>query len=203
MGYVIIVLLGYLLGSSNLAFYLSKWKQVDLRGNGSGNYGASNTTILMGWGAGVTVGVHDIGKAILAVMLARLLFPQLEYAAVVAGVASVLGHIFPFYLKFKGGKGFACFYGMTIALNWQLALAVGAVIVLVTLVTDYLFLGTMATVILVPLGIGILTGNWWEAAIICVATAVIIYKHRMNFVKLHNGTEIGLRATAKGKHRIK
>lgn len=203
MGYGIVAALGYLLGCSNLAFYLSKWKNVNLRDLGSGNYGASNTTIVLGWTAGITVGIHDIGKAVLAVLLAVWLFPELQYAGAVAGVASVMGHIFPFYLKFKGGKGFACFYGMALALHFPLALAVGALIVLVTVVTDYLFLGTLTTILLVPLGIGVLTGDWTTSAIVAVATAVILYKHRMNFVRLWNGTEIGLRATAKGEHREK
>lgn len=73
--------------------------------------------ILMGWKAGIIVGAHDIGNPALAVILARVLFPELEYAAAAAGVASVLGHIFPFYLKFKGGKGFTSYLGMTLALN--------------------------------------------------------------------------------------
>lgn len=72
--------LGYLLGCSNMALYLSKAKGVDLRAAGSGNLGASNAMILMGWGAGIAVGVHDIGKSVLAVVLARWLFPQTDLA---------------------------------------------------------------------------------------------------------------------------
>ena len=69
--------------------------------------------------AGILVGAHDIGKAILAVALARLLSPSLPLASAAAGVACVLGHMFPFYLRFRGGKGFASYLGMTIALNWR------------------------------------------------------------------------------------
>ena len=105
MAYFLAIGLGYLLGCSNMAYWLSRIKNVDIRKNGSGNLGASNATVLLGWGAGVIVALHDIGKAVLAVILTKLLFPEAEYAAAAAGVACVLGHIFPFYLKFKGGKG--------------------------------------------------------------------------------------------------
>ena len=91
MGYLIMGLLGYLLGCSNMAFYLSKIKKVDLRKGGSGNLGASNAMVLMGWKAGITVGLHDALKATLAVVLARLLlFPALPHVGAVAGVAAVL-----------------------------------------------------------------------------------------------------------------
>lgn len=203
MAYMITVLMGYLLGCSNMAVYIAKLKKVDLRSGGSGNPGASNATILMGWGAGVAVAVHDIGKAYLAVLLAKLLFPQVYGIAEIAGVACVLGHIFPFYLKFKGGKGFASYVGMTLALNWKFALIVIAAVAIVTLVTDYLVLGTFTTIVAVPAYIGISNKSWLLAAILCVGTAVIFFKHRENIVRLIQGTEIGLRSTAKGEHRVK
>ena len=123
MSYLLAILGGYLLGCSNMALYLSKIKKVDIRSGGSGNLGASNAVILMGWGAGVLTAVHDIGKAFLAVFLAKVFFPEMEHIGAVAGVSCVLGHIYPFYLKFRGGKGFASYLGMTIGLNWKIALA--------------------------------------------------------------------------------
>ena len=105
MNYLLAVILGYLLGCSSMAYYIGKIQKTDIRTAGSGNLGASNTTVLFGWGAGVAVALHDIGKAILAVLAAKWLFPGLEYAGAAAGVACVLGHIFPFYLGFRGGKG--------------------------------------------------------------------------------------------------
>ena len=136
MGYFIVFLLGYVLGCSNLAYYISRAAKKDIRQSGTGNLGASNATVLFGWKAGVAVAVHDAGKALLAVLLAKLLFPNLEYAGAAAGVAAVLGHIYPFYLKFKGGKGTASFVGLTLALNWKLALAILVILVLATIITD-------------------------------------------------------------------
>ena len=202
MSYIFAIFLGYLLGCSHMALYLSKAKQVDFRSNGSGNLGASNTTVLLGWKAGVLVAVHDIGKAFLAVVLACFLFPDAERIGAVAGVSCVLGHIFPFYLKFKGGKGFAAYIGMTIALNWKLALIICVAVLVVTLITDYIVAGTMTTVITVPLYLGSTCHDLLLAVILLIATAVIIFKHLENFRKILNGTEIGLRSAAKGSNRM-
>lgn len=203
MQYPVIVLAAYLIGCSNMALYLSKLWRVDLRSAGSGNLGASNAAVLLGWGSGIAVAVHDIGKSVLAVCLARLLFPELEYAGAAAGVASVFGHIFPFYNRFKGGKGFASYYGMTIALNWKLAIIIGIGIVLATLITDYIVSGTALTIVAVPIYMGITHGSWLLALILFLGTAVIVYKHRENITRIMNGTEIGLRSTARGENRIK
>ena len=202
MNYIFAILMGYFLGCSNMAFYLSRLKKADLRSGGSGNLGASNAVVLLGWKAGVLTAVHDIGKAALAVLLARWLFPGLGYAEALAGVACVLGHIFPFYLKFRGGKGFAPYLGMTLALSWKLALVVGIAIVVVTLVTDYIVCGTLTTIITVPLYLGF-TQGWPVGLILCIATAVIACKHRENYPRMLNGTELGLRSALKGENKLK
>ncbi len=203
MGYLLVALLGYLLGVSNMAWYLSKLKKVDLRSAGSDNLGASNATLLLGWGAGIAVGIHDAAKAALAVILAKLLLPDLEYAGAVAGVASVLGHIFPFYLRFKGGKGFASYLGMTLALNWKFALVLLVLVAVVTVVTDYIVAGTTLTILSTPVYLGWERNSFILALILLVATAVILYKHRVNYVRIFKGTEIGLRSAAKGEHRVR
>jgi glycerol-3-phosphate acyltransferase PlsY len=202
MEYLLIGLGAYILGSSSMAFYLSLLTKKDVRKNGTGNLGASNTMMLLGWKAAVAVGVHDIGKGILAVLLAKWIFPELSYAGAVAGAACVLGHIFPFYLKFKGGKGLASFIGILAALDIRVGIGVSVLLILVTLITDYIAIGTMATVITGPLVLLFLQG-WAVALILFVATAVVICKHHENFRRLMNGTEVGLRGASKGKYRMK
>lgn len=113
------------------------------------------------------------------------------------------GHIFPFYLRFQGGKGFAPFVGLTFALNWKLGIVIVVLVALITLITDYLALGTFATIVVVPVWEGIESGTLILPLILLIGTAVIFYKHRENFVRLRNGTEIGLRSTAKGEHKVK
>ena len=203
LAYVMAALGAYALGCSNMAFYLSKLHKVDFRSGGSGNLGASNATILMGWKAGILVAIHDAGKALLAVLLANLLFPNLPNVGAVAGIAAVLGHIFPAPLKFRGGKGFAPYVGMTLALNWKFALVVLGIVVLVTVITDYIVVGTTTTVLMVPSYLGWAHHSFLLAGILLIGTLVILYKHRENYVRMANGTEIGLRSAAKGERRIK
>ncbi|MBP3664589.1 MAG: glycerol-3-phosphate acyltransferase, partial [Tyzzerella sp.] len=152
--YMIVILFSYLVGTSSMSLYLAKLKGVNIREKGSKNLGASNAMILMGWKAGILVGIHDIGKAALAVILAKTFFPDSSYIGAVAGVAAVIGHIFPFYLKFKGGKGFASFIGMALAIHWKCALILMLVVVVVTLITDYIVVGTMTTILSFPAYMG-------------------------------------------------
>ena len=91
MKYILVIILSYILGNSNMAKYIAAVKKVDLSAGGSGNPGASNAVILMGWGAGVLTAVHDIGKSALAVVLAEVIFPDLPMIGAAAGVASEIG----------------------------------------------------------------------------------------------------------------
>lgn len=202
MHYMTAVVLGYLLGASNMAYYLAKLKKADLTSAGTGNLGASNATVLLGWRAGILVAVHDVGKSALAVLLAQMVFPNVPYIGAAAGVASVLGHIFPFYLKFRGGKGFASYLGMTLALDWKLALCLVAAVIIVTFITDYIVCGTLTTILTVPVYMGIRFHSFLPAGILCIATAVILYKHRENFPRMLNGTELGLRSAIRGDNKL-
>ena len=203
MKYILVIALGYLLGCSNMATYLAAIKKVDLSAGGSKNPGASNAVILMGWGAGVLTAVHDIGKSALAVILARVLFPDVAYIGAVAGVSSVLGHIFPFWMKFKGGKGFASYLGMTIALNWKFSIIVLLLLVVITLITDYIVAATANTIIIVPVWMGIAAKSLPLALILLVGSLVIAWKHRENFVRIYKGTEIRFRKAGRGDYRVK
>ena len=203
MKYILVIALGYLLGCSNMAKYIAAMKKVDLSAGGSGNPGASNAVILMGWGAGVLVAIHDIGKAALAVILARLMFPGAPLIGAAAGVAAVLGHIYPFWMKFKGGKGFASYLGMTIALHWKFAIAVLLLVVVVTLITDYIVAATTTTIVFVPIGLGILTQSLILPLILLIASLVIAWKHKDNYVRMYNGTEIRFRKAGRGDYRVK
>lgn len=203
MKYLIVILIGYLLGCSSMSYYLSKLNNINFSNKGSGNLGASNTVILLGWKAGILVALHDALKAFLAVIIARYLFVDVNYIGALAGIAAVIGHIFPFYLKFKGGKGFASYIGMTIALDWKFAIALLIFGIIITLITDYIVTATFTTVIAVPTYFYIIHLNFIAACILLVGTIIIVYKHRENITRLRNGTEIGVRSAAKGENRVK
>ena len=202
MEYLVSAAIGYLLGCSNMAYYLGKRHHVNLRGGGSGNLGASNVTVLMGWKAGVLTTIHDIGKAMLAIWLAQTLLDGPHMGAV-AGMAAVLGHIFPFYLGFRGGKGFASYIGAIVMLDWKFGLAIVFLILVVTLLSDYIVAGTTLTVVASPIYFGITSGSWLVAAAFCVTTGVILWKHRENYVRIFKGTELGLRSAIRGDNRVK
>lgn len=203
MEYIISILLGYLLGSSSMTYYLGRMRNMDVREHGTGNLGASNAAVTMGWGAAVIVAVHDIGKAILAVFLARWLFPGVAYLGELAGVACVLGHMYPFYLGFRGGKGLASLIGMTIALNIPVALGVVILLAVITVSANYIALGTIALSVVVPIALWIVTGDVWVAVILLPASLVMVFKHMENVKRILAGTEIGLRSAAKGEHKVK
>ena len=203
MQYLISIALGYLLGCSSMAWYLAKLNKVNIRGGGTGNLGASNATLLMGWKAGILTTVHDVGKSMLAVWLARMLFPDAAFAGAAAGMACVLGHIFPFYLGFRGGKGFASYIGTIVMLDIRFALVILVLVVAVTVLSDYIVAGTTLTIVASPIYFGIRSGSWILAAILGVATAVMLFKHRANYVRILRGEEPGLRSAIRGDHRVK
>lgn len=187
--FVAAILIGYLLGCFNLAFIISKVKKVDLQNTGSKNLGASNTFITVGKGLGVLVGACDIFKCTLVVILAKLICPEIDYLPYIAGVACVMGHMFPFYLKFKGGKGFASFLGMSLGIHWKYFIVIGICIILITLITKYIVLATMATVISYPIFLFFDTNNWIVVTLVAFLSIIIIIKHHKNLIRIVKGEE--------------
>ena len=108
MKYVLCILIGYLMGSINPSYIIARLRGFDIREKGSQNAGASNALILFGKVIGIGCALFDIAKAAFAIWLCETLFPEFAYSYAVTGVACIVGHSFPFYMKFKGGKGLAC-----------------------------------------------------------------------------------------------
>ena len=103
MGYLVCALIGYLIGTINPSYIYGKIRGFDIRRRGSGNAGASNATTVLGKKVGVVCALCDILKAVLAYKLVQMLFPALPIAGMLSGIACVAGHIFPFWMGFKGG----------------------------------------------------------------------------------------------------
>lgn len=200
--YIVGAVIAYLLGCINTAFIVAKCKKKDLRSGGSGNLGASNTTLLLGWKWGVFVGVCDILKGFVPVFLSRLFFADYTYLPFVITACAVLGHIFPFYLKFKGGKGFATLFGCILGYNWIVFLIAGAVTIIITLASDYIVLATCTVITAYPIYVGISTHNVFCGLITAIASVVIFLKHIENLKRIFHGEEIGIRASFTKKHRI-
>lgn len=193
LNYILITLIGYVFGMSNMAWYIAKIKHIDLRSGGSGNLGASNATIMMGKGAGILTFLHDVLKVVFAAWICAWLFPNSPYAFVVAGVAGVLGHIFPVYLRFKGGKGFASFIGLAIVLDWRFGLLMLLCVVIASFVFDWVVAGTFLHIVCTPLHFWF-SKDWMTACIIGVASICIFLKHVENIKRMRAGQETRLRS---------
>ncbi|MBE6925255.1 MAG: glycerol-3-phosphate acyltransferase [Ruminococcaceae bacterium] len=203
MAYVLVAVIGYLVGCSNMAIYISRHKKVDIRAVGAGNPGTANTVLTLGWGPGILVGLHDISKGVIVSLIAKLLFPQYAGIAVVAGSACVIGHIYPVFMKFRGGKGFAAYIGMWLVVDWRATLLVLAVVVLVTLIFDYLTIGTTITVLVLPVYLSVFFIGWLPLLAASVATVIVILNHIENYVRIYKGTEFGLSTAIKKEQRVK
>lgn len=117
MNAIISLIIGYLLGSISPAALVGKRNNVDLKQEGTKNLGATNTMMVLGWQRGFFVMVFDIAKSFLAGKLAQFLFPQLRIAGMLACIGAMLGHCFPLFLHFHGGKGLSAFGGLIIYYN--------------------------------------------------------------------------------------
>lgn len=205
--YVFAVLIGgYFLGCFNTAYFLGKKKNVNVFKSGSGNPGASNAMATMGWGAAVIVGLVDIFKCALAVVLARVIFTENVELWFLAALGAILGHMYPFYLKFKGGKGLACLVGALIALDWRAFVIGGLLIIAITLITDYIFIATCTLAVLYPVMAYFYSdarmGSILASILVAAFTGVLIFsKHIINIKRLAKGEEMGLRRANAGKYR--
>ena len=201
LAYVAVAVCSYLIGSFSTSYIIGKIKKVDLKKTATKNLGASNTAVVLGWKWGIVVGAADIFKGCLAVILTRLLAPDYPAICYVAGACAVFGHIFPFYLKFNGGKGFATYIGVILGLDWKMALILAFFIITLALVTNYIVTGTMITVVTFPVYTFFMTGEWYSALIMALASAVIIYKHRINLRRIKDGTESKVRTMFQKNHK--
>lgn len=208
---VICLALGYVFGLFQTGYLYSKSKNMDIRNYGSGNSGSTNVLRVMGKKAALIVFIGDAGKMILACVLTGLLFQkQPEYLYVYllyTGFGVILGHNFPFYMGFKGGKGIAASAGLLASLDWRVMLVCLVVFVVTVAVTRYVSLGSILVMILFFAGMnffayrgdyGLAEGALPEFAIMAGLISLMgIWRHRTNIKRLLNGTENKLGAKKK------
>lgn len=188
---VIAVVVSYLLGSVSFSILFARWlRKIDIRQHGSGNAGATNTLRVLGKGPAIAVFLLDIAKGLVAVALGQAIAgEQGSWLAVACGLASIAGHNWPLYFRFKGGKGIATTVGALIYLAPLPVVAAGVVAIILIVITRYVSLGSMVFAALVPVILG-LAGEigpvFWGALVLAL---LAIVRHRKNIVKLMNGTE--------------
>ncbi len=192
-------LIGYAFGCVNPAALISKIKKKNLREHGTKNLGASNVTLVFGKALGAFVMLFDIAKSFFAHKLAAKLFPSVSFAGELAGAMAIVGHCYPFYLKFKGGKGLAAYAGLILAHDPLifLFLLITSVTLMIMVNQSYImpFYSSFASPILSAMsGSGILA-----VAILILAGALIIYKHYPNYRLAQSRSDVNIRGFIKTK----
>jgi glycerol-3-phosphate acyltransferase PlsY len=190
--YLICILMGYLVGTVNPSYIISKIKGFDIRKKGSGNAGASNAVLVLGRFIGVACALLDILKATFVIWLAKLLFHALTHTFAVTGIACIVGHIFPFYMRFRGGKGLACLGGTVLAFDWRVFLIMLASEILVAILTNYICFVPVTAGLVFPIVYGVMTHDVIGAVILLLGGLLITWKHKDNFKRIRQGTEVHL-----------
>ena len=204
---VICLLIGYVCGLFQTAYLYGKWKGIDIRQHGSGNSGTTNALRVMGMKAGAIVFLGDVAKVIVAMLAAHWILlggaplhqgPSLLWM-LYAGFGAVLGHNYPFYLGFRGGKGIAVTAGVILMLDGRITLACLVAFVAVVLVTRYISLGSLVVVSLFFLlwvilgqtgGLGLSPELLPESyGVVFLWAALAFWRHRSNLARLAKGTE--------------
>ena len=202
---IVCILIGYIFGLFQTGYLYGRMNHVDIRKMGSGNAGSTNALRTLGVKAGVCTFLGDSFKCIFAVLAVRLIFGGnygeiLPLLSIYAGLGAVLGHNFPFYLGFKGGKGIAAMAGLLAALtNLWITLIALVVFFTIVAVTKYVSVGSIAVVLIFFAGVVFRgqTGSYgmesvylYEMYAVAGFLALLaIWKHRANIQRLMNGTE--------------
>ena len=202
---LICVMIGYVFGLFQTGYIYGKMHNIDSRKQGSGNAGTTNALRTMGWKAGLVTFLGDCFKCVFAVVIVHLLYGKthadmIPLLAMYAGMGAVLGHNYPFYLKFKGGKGIAATAGLLVSTTnvWMVLICLVAFVAIVG-VTRYVSLGSLAVVIIYLVEVvvyGQMGGFGVAANYLCEMYAIVaflmlsaFFKHRANIQRLLSGTE--------------
>ena len=196
MQIILFIVIAYLIGSISPALLVGKiFYNTDIRTMGSGNLGTTNTFRCLGKKAGVIVFVLDISKGIIATMLPSLVLGRVEYLSIF-GAFAMIGHVYPIFANFKGGKAVATGSGVFIFLYPTLSLILVAIFFSTLFITGYVSLGSILICLTSIVYLSIFESgiDKWIMIVMCI---FVIYMHKSNIKRLLNGTE------NKSKARIK
>jgi glycerol-3-phosphate acyltransferase PlsY len=191
---LICLILGYVFGCFSTGYVVGKANNIDIRNYGSGNAGTTNALRTLGWKAGLVTFLGDAFKAVIPILLVRfLLYPNDNLADLLplyTGLGVVLGHNFPVWLRFKGGKGIAATGGVMLAFDWRLAIVALCIFIIVVAVSRYVSLGSLLISLMFPVWVFIwYPGNIHMFIVSLIFTISAFYKHHANIKRLLNGTE--------------
>lgn len=178
---------GYLMGSVNSSIVVGKFYGVDIRNHGSGNAGATNTLRTLGKTAAGLVSTGDILKGVLACIVGRLLMGDL--GLMFAGFASIVGHNWPVYFNFRGGKGIWTSFAVILMMDYKLGLILLGVFAVVVVITRYVSLSSIVASVCFPILAAIVGKDTSFIVFASLLAALAVYRHRENINRLINGTE--------------
>jgi glycerol-3-phosphate acyltransferase PlsY len=205
LGFSLVAAAAYLVGSLPFGYLIGRWRGVDVRTAGSGNIGATNVGRLLGkkWG-GLVLLLDGLKGLLPTLLLPHLVADDRTHAAVLAGVAAILGHMFPCWLRFRGGKGVATALGVALVLSWQATLIAAAVFLMLFVAFRIVSLGSIGAALafavtqMVRLRPEPFAADRWSLAAFSLAIpALIILRHRSNIVRLWRGEENRFRSKPK------
>ena len=198
IGILICIIVPYILGSLNFAIIISRiFFRDDIRKYGSGNAGMTNMLRTYGKIPAAATLLLDMSKGLLAVIFGRFIF--WEIGAAVASLFVVLGHMFPCFYKFKGGKGVATTAMVALATNWVVFLLLLAVFLIIVIGTKYVSLGSVIGVALYPVFLARFYNTGWNVLAALIIAAFVIFMHRSNIKRIWNGTESKISLKSKKK----
>ena len=196
-------LVSYLLGGINGSIIASmSFFNKDVRHFGSGNAGLTNFARTFGVKGAVIVILVDVLKTVAAVMLGRWLLGMVGYPMIgkmFAGFCAMLGHVYPVYYHFHGGKAVLCVGTLAWMADWRIGLICWAIFLVVVIFTKYVSLGAMASVVFLPIGIWAFSYTGLEGVLGLLCALLMIFAHRENIKRLLNHTESKLNIGGKGK----
>jgi len=182
-----LVLLGYLIGAIPFGLLFGRCLGIDVRGAGSGNIGATNVNRLLGKKLGLLTLLADAGKAVLPMILAAMILrglPRADMWVALVGGAAFVGHIYPIYLRFKGGKGVATALGVFFYIQPVVVLICVVVFVIVVRVWGYVSLGSIIAAALMPILLSLGTGSKIDISLAVFVSLLIWFKHMDNIKRL-------------------
>ncbi len=208
----------YLLGSISFAIIITYiFKREDIRKSGSGNAGMTNVLRTVGKFPAILTLIGDLGKAVASIYLSKWIFTPLaienadKIGMYVGGLFVLLGHIYPLFFKFKGGKGVLTCAGVFLVLDWKLCLICIAIFILVAVISGYVSLGSIlsmgaAPILTVTVGLTLraevlsTAAVLWQTLFVGIIAGISIWMHKANIKRLLNGTENGFKKHQKNRN---
>lgn len=187
---IIIVITGYIIGTFNPSYILGKINGMDIRQSGSGNAGASNALINFGKMWGVICAFIDIAKPCVTILICKKIFPKIAFITALAGGACILGHMYPFYMGFRGGKGLACLGGTVLAYDWKVFIIFLAGALILAIVSDYICFVPMSASVIFAITYGFMEKDIIGTVVLLLISVCIILRHKENIQRIKEGTEL-------------